>query len=165
MKEIKICHIALLFTLLLNISCSTATTGRIGVDSSILPYVERFEAYLGHTIDDLHIELVRLNKTNRGHIAGVCNISKYDTNKYFIEIDEDYWYFYGDTKREMLIFHELGHCELNKQHNDVILSNGCPKSLMSPNKFDIWCYRDNKQRYLAELFNGDGKLRESYNKE
>lgn len=53
---------------------------------------------------------------------------------------------------QQLIFHELGHCVLNLDHNDDIMNNNCPKSIMHSRFFgDTECYWNNIEYYLKEL--------------
>lgn len=59
--------------------------------------------------------------------------------------------------REMIIYHELGHCVLNREHDGRhIIRNGqsIPKSIMYPHIFDRGDYILNHSYYLDELFSG-----------
>jgi hypothetical protein len=42
----------------------------------------------------------------------------------------DCWQNEPDQNKEALIFHELGHCLLNRGHKDDVFPSGAPKSLM-----------------------------------
>lgn len=58
-------------------------------------------------------------------------------------------------QKEVLILHELGHCEFQRTHNDLRFNNTCPQSLMSTYIFSRLesklCYNDFKNYYLGEL--------------
>lgn len=66
---------------------------------------------------------------------------------------------------EALVFHEMGHCVLGRQHVYDLLPNGDPKSIMIPNNYDVYapCVYDiggendcdftfKRDYYLDELF-------------
>ena len=62
--------------------------------------------------------------------------------------------------RESLIFHELGHCRLNRKHEETLISADdktnieVKKSMMSHNIITANEYRKYKDGYWAELFTG-----------
>lgn len=66
-----------------------------------------------------------------------------------IHLNESSWNKMDDTEREMLVFHELGHCELRKK-------NTKGRSIMNirplSNKED---YIKNRGKYIKELCNGN----------
>lgn len=69
-----------------------------------------------------------------------------------ITIDKETWDLFGETEREMIIFHEMGHCVLNRIH-EFDLMGDCPKSLMIPfNDMPKKCYVEMEPYYLTELF-------------
>ncbi len=68
-----------------------------------------------------------------------------------ISIDPTSWQAIGDSGRQMLIYHELGHCFLGRAHLPDV-RNGRPVSIMisgMPNtdQFVTW-----KAEYIQELF-------------
>ncbi len=68
-----------------------------------------------------------------------------------IVIDRSYWKTASNTGKEILIFHELGHCALDRDHN-VKRVKDKPISLMYPILTDEDSYTQNKTDYLRELF-------------
>lgn len=73
-----------------------------------------------------------------------------------VEIDEESWPNLTENEKEQLIFHELGHCILNREHiedrGDVGFCDNAPISIMYPNIFGrSACYGDNKDYYFDEL--------------
>lgn len=75
-------------------------------------------------------------------LVPVIYVNSYRWNKYKKESD-----------RELIMFHELGHCWLNKAHNNAEI-NGTPQSIMHSIHFEgdlYWAHRD---FYLEELFRG-----------
>ncbi len=61
------------------------------------------------------------------------------------------WRKASPIEREMIIFHELGHCFLLKGHNDH-LHNQVPTTLMTTNIFNQNLYYQNREKYLDTLF-------------
>jgi hypothetical protein len=70
-----------------------------------------------------------------------------------ITIDKDLWNSISELSRERLIFHELGHCVLNRVHSNIT-EDGRPISLMYPYLMSISDreYRTNWIQYTDELF-------------
>lgn len=120
-----------------------------GINSEMLPYVQYFESLLGRGIGDIPIQFVRL----QGSAVGEC--VSWSSEYKEIRIDPDYWITLENSTRESLIFHELGHCVLNRDHDTEMMdyhSLLVPDSYMYPYMF----YSDDlsalHNHYLAELF-------------
>ena len=90
--------------------------------------------------------------------AGLC-IKHNNMGKRYAEIwlNLDEWEYYNDLQREWLVLHELGHCVLNKDHNDRKLSDGCPESIMRSYLINYWesqdCYQNKYEHYINEFIN------------
>lgn len=97
--------------------------------------------------------------------TGVCYMRQ---NR--IEINEANWGNLTELTRQYLIFHEMGHCILDRLHDNEVLPNGECKSLMKGDEenecrfnidnFNIW-----RTYYLDELFNSDTALPNWYTSE
>jgi hypothetical protein len=70
----------------------------------------------------------------------------------------------NDAQLETMIFHELGHCILGRQHDNSLMPNGDPRSIMYPASINLYspcvypigtpCDMSYKRGYyLDELFN------------
>lgn len=141
--------IVLIVIVKFTVKCSTANTTEEGYRSpGLMPYVLRFEKLYGQKVaTGLTIKFVK--KFDDGSLAtGRCLIG-YSKS---IEIPYLRWIYLKEIEREQLMFHELGHCELGRPHNNTVLDNGCPMSLMKSHGFHTDCYRRNKSYYLNELF-------------
>jgi hypothetical protein len=80
--------------------------------------------------------------------AGVCrSIGSYQE----IILDISSWVVYSYLRRELVIFHELGHCTLGLGHNDKLLSDNCPSSLMNTELVPSNCYERHREYYIEEL--------------
>lgn len=91
--------------------------------------------------------------------AGVCSeLGNGNSGSHHIEILKSYWEQLTDIQKERLIFHELGHCELNRPHDNSVFSNGDWKSIMRgsplpPDKTPIVNYTGTRRvYYIDELF-------------
>lgn len=81
--------------------------------------------------------------------AGICRVS---TKEMTIYIDRNFWNLKKEY-REQLVAHELGHCLLNKKHNNSITNEYIPKSIMYTYVIDNQIYQFYKKYYFDELFN------------
>jgi hypothetical protein len=133
------------------------------VDSSFVEYLQRFEnegAARGHTFDPeangLIIEFGNLANNDAG-------LTHYET-PIRIQIDKTYWNAISksagaDLMKEDLIFHELGHGLLNRDHLNTTLENGDWKSMMcggdkvNNRSWNINYHGMRRKYYVDELFN------------
>jgi len=106
-------------------------------DSYVKTYLEHKSKYAGESeMNNISIVFASLE----GNVVGTCYYPG------LIEIDATYWFNTSEAKREILIHHELGHCDLN------IIWHRDPKSIMQPHIIGSNEYVDNKDFYLNELF-------------
>lgn len=98
-------------------------------------------------------------------VAGKCKWWISDlTNKVTykqITIDINSWERFDESSREWLIFHELGHCELGRNHKNEVFENGYPKSIMkSQIPYDLKTYYlDYKHYWVRELCGKDFRVK------
>lgn len=130
---------------------------------------EEFEAYVQNFTDLAKSNNRRINNKNliirfndslmKDNILGVCI---YGGRTPIIEIDESEWYDMSPMRREQLLFHELGHCLLGRDHNIKTMLGidniDIPVSIMYPYLFNTWHYENNYQHYISELFNWNNIL-------
>lgn len=126
------------------------------VDESLWVYFERFEAEgrrRGVTVD-LRLARVsgQLQEIDKDRVLGQCNYQRNNHNR--VTVDESFWNSIGDRGREFVVFHELGHCFLLREHLETVSLNGACTSIM---RSGTGRCRDNYNRltretYLAELF-------------
>ena len=71
-----------------------------------------------------------------------------------LRIDESYWQEANEDKKEFLIFHELGHCFLKRNHLDDKTNGGLCFSMMTSGTgtCNILYNQDTREKYLDELF-------------
>lgn len=85
-------------------------------------------------------------------VAGQCQTFEGGLNA--VIISPSYWETINSTQREFLIYHELGHCALDREHLDESSSNGACKSIMTSgsNVCRLNYNSRTKEDYLEELF-------------
>lgn len=94
-----------------------------------------------------YVEDIEVNGT-----IGQC-ISYSDGSKEVV-IDERNWNRLGDLEKEYVVFHELGHCILERSHSNAVDENGICESIMQSgeglcqNHYSL----SNRSDLLEELF-------------
>lgn len=114
------------------------------IDSEFKQYVDHFESVSG-----IGINYNILFNTLESNILGRC--LRYSDGNRQIEINIVTWKMLDKEEREELLMHELGHCSLDKRHNEEKLENKCPKSIMYPYGFGYPCYTLSNVYYENEL--------------
>jgi len=153
--------------LLILVFTSCKDSHEYSVDSAFTAYLQRFEdeaATRGRTFDPKSSGLIIEFGDLSGDVAGLTHYEK----PVRIQIDKTYWDAISnnagaDLMKEDLLFHELGHGLLGRQHLNTTLENGDWKSIMcGGNKVNdrAWNinYRGERRKYyLDELFNESTK--------
>lgn len=128
----------------------TALAGCVGYRATIpvhpdfIPYIEQFEAACDRPVHDVAVVYGLLD----GASLGLC---RKQGPRRSIFIDPYKWGDLGDLEREWIIFHELGHCALDKPHDEGY-SASCPTSMMYPLSFGASpCYQANREYYIDNL--------------
>ncbi len=130
------------------------------VDPALWPYFERFEAeglQRGLLIDLNDAQIIGLiENIHESDVVGQCSYGYSDPGT--ITIDQNFWSSAGTLEREMIVFHELGHCYLDRIHLDDAFPSGYCVSIMSSGTgYCRMAYTmANRDYYLDELFLEDG---------
>ncbi len=132
-----------------------------GIDDRLKPYVKRFEDWGkwarkndSYKVPKLNIAIGPINDFNLGLISpGAIGVCYYLAKPRAILINESFWNNASDIEKEMVIFHELGHCALSRMHTTSIGPWRNRMSLMYPIIFSSNVYRRNRAYYMDELFN------------
>ncbi len=141
--------------IILSISC-TKENGGSKIDEGLRPYYDSFlfEAESRNiTLPDsvLNINLI-FTDINNSNVLGQCNHNPDSPD--VVQIDRFYWRTFDEPTREFVVFHELGHCILDRGHKDSVDSNGNCISLMHSSvgicKFEFT--GENRKKYIDELF-------------
>ncbi|MCP4123887.1 MAG: hypothetical protein GY751_19230 [Bacteroidetes bacterium] len=129
------------------------------VPDRIQPYIDLFIAEAAIRGVDLEIEdLVVLFEEDLEvddvQAAGLCTRSRKDPPTIKLDTTTVNWSS-NLSSREQLVFHELGHCVLNRSHLDAKMANGNYRSSMRPSGEQIYgpvLSQFKRDHYLGELF-------------
>lgn len=129
-----------------------------GVDAELWMYFQRFEmaaAERGVEIDLIARGITgSIEDIDMDNVVGICNHNPNSPNH--VTIDETFWMRSSSLRKEMIIFHELGHCYMNLGHRDEANSNGVCKSIMRSGMggcMDMYT-QNSRGGYHDELFEG-----------
>lgn len=130
-------------------------------DTTFTAYVKKFEDHakiktgnMNYQVNDIPINF---GDTEDEQFVGVC--FTYSDGKREIIIKADWWNRSSLSSRESLIFHELGHCALDRDHNDETIINEKGQtlraSIMHPSIVSSANYTEYYDGYVHELFTLD----------
>ena len=126
------------------------------VPKTIWIYFQRFEEAAekqGIAIDlnaqNISAEIMEITEDG---VAGTCSYGSHQPEH--IVIDKTFWKETSDLFKEMIVFHELGHCSLFLGHREEVNADGTCASIMRSGLGDC---RDNyrvstRESYWEELF-------------
>ena len=161
MKQVYVIAILWIF---MTLACSTENASF--VDPEFEEYVDQFfEEAQKRNLDISRDDYTFSVNFGEEVALGVCFL-----NSDRIEINRFYWGTLSDLTRQYLIFHELGHCILERLHDDAALPNGECKSIMRGGE-GLRCRKNIENSnvwrayYLDELFNTDTPLPSWYTTE
>lgn len=129
------------------------------IDSAFLTFTSSFEDMYGGPITGIDIVFA----TQEYPTIGMCKVWDYTTyTKKVIEIDPEYWYSERTSNyaRTGLIYHELGHCLLDRRHTEdkfYYTPEGksytvtVASSIMYPTNFFSALYAPLQSYYFTEL--------------
>jgi len=116
-------------------------------DPIFTPFIQSFEAEFNR-----RVKVPIVLKTIKQGYAGVCLV--YSNGYREIRINKDSWDYYNHEQKEQLVYHELGHCVFNKDHDNTLREN-CPNSIMRSFMFNEHeineCYLPNYTHYMHNL--------------
>lgn len=145
---------SLLVLLFLFSACEKEET--IHLDGDLEQYFDRFaiEASLHNITFDYQADRVEgyLSELEESGISGKCVRNSVYPNRVYIDLD--FWRQASDLEKEFVVFHELGHCFLDRGHLDDANTIGVCVSMMHSGEGDCrnMYSRTTRAAYLAELF-------------
>ena len=131
-------------------------TDNTTTDSELAVYFDRFieegRSRGWDVPDDLNGITGSISDIGERDVIGLCYYNSATPNS--IVIDREYWNSANDYGKEMVVFHELGHCFLDRDHYEGENSNGVCLSLMNSGTSGCYTQYNNNNRnwYLDELF-------------
>jgi len=134
------------------------TTPQLGkIDEELLPYIKEFQREYPFSLSRIRAEIQDLPD----NYAGFCNnflVGENQLSKGLIRIDKEYFeennerYGIPNLPNKALIYHELGHCILDLDHDESEIHPGVPASLMNPSTIRESILREWEDHYFKELF-------------
>ncbi len=93
-----------------------------------------------------------IEEIHQENVAGICHYNSNLPNR--ITIDKSFWKNSSKMLKEMVVFHELGHCVLARGHREAENQNGhCLSIMRSGTGTCTTLYNaNNRKYYLDELF-------------
>ncbi|MEM7371480.1 MAG: hypothetical protein AAF587_22900 [Bacteroidota bacterium] len=136
------------------------------IPSNIQPYIDLFEAEAAKRGQDIQIDnlIVEFESDLVGpqgeEAAGLCTFESDNNPTPHIRLDTNSFnWTNNEYHREILVFHELGHCILNRfEHTNTALPNGNRSSIMRGTGEQLYGGDLNlfkREYYLDELFNSN----------
>lgn len=151
MKDIKNVILSLCFFI---VGCGPGFYPAPYIDPEFIPYVEEYKQdksrYLSTQMKSVSIQFGLSDDS----LDGQCEISAIRnriTDKTIfririIRINKEHWQYFNPITRKILIYHELGHCDLNLDHSDTT-------SIMNPYALSDYLFNLDQEYYLDLLFN------------
>lgn len=129
-------------------SCGPAIMKHEGpqIDEVLQPYVNEYKADKKRFLGTSSIRRIDISFfTLTSPIIGQC--TRYNSGYREIKVDPIYWFFNAsDAEKQILMYHELGHCDLNKEHDDS------KAAIMNSNIMDGYQFIMNTDYYIEQLF-------------
>ena len=129
-------------------------------NSVFSPYVDSFtknaRTYLSRPSFVVGDIPVNFGDTTKDEFDGVCN--SYSDGTKEVLIKKSWWDRASVHQREVMIYHELGHCSLNRDHDTELITKDSYQvkaSIMNPTIPGSSHYLQYKTSYLTELFTYD----------
>ncbi len=134
----------------------TTTKSYPGVDEELWIYFERFENAGNNR--EMGVDLIEKGVTAElgevdNNSSGSCSYNSSHTFHHIV-IDRGFWKDANVNMKEIILFHELGHCYLQRDHNEGSFNDGSCKSIMRSGHGMCWDnYHDGTlDYYMDELF-------------
>jgi len=135
------------------------------VDDRIVPFFERFAtegAIRGVAFDNeeeqIEAYVQNISALIGSDVLGYCSPTSVRNPIRTVYFHEDYWNTATDLQREYLVFHELGHCFLDREHPDPAPADSLGNCLSMMSAGTAFCNgidaysADNREALLDELF-------------
>lgn len=127
-------------------------------DNDFFTFIDSFKYEASvYNIDTNNIENINITyrEYENTNYIGMCTKTSSEVS---IQISHNFWSKANYYEKEQLIFHELGHCLLNREHNNdtgYYNNNFVKKSIMSEYLLDYTLYKYYRFYYIEELFAGN----------
>ncbi len=128
-------------------------------DTTFTSYISRFENEASQKLNQPNFKVgdipINFGDTENPEYVGIC--LEYTNGQREIIIKQSWWQSATEEARIALIFHELGHCRLDRGHDDETFNNGTREirlSIMHSRMVYLNDYRQYQDQYHKELYTG-----------
>lgn len=141
-------------TLMLSLLVLLAACGKNSIDPQLQPYLDSF-VVAGNITGNLTPNGLTMRFGSIAAATDADGDCQWALGGNTITIDPTYFADYTEIQRTLLVWHELGHCALGRQHNNSINPvTGYPVSIMYyESTASAIPYAQNPLPYDTELFN------------
>lgn len=147
-------HKLIILSLLLLTAFSCTKDETVSVDAALQPLFDDFAGEAQNRGMNLDLSpysgiFMELEENN---VAAKCQTLSNGSKR--VVVDQSFWNSASTLQREMVVFHELGHCVLNRPHLDDARTDGSCVSMMQSGLSLCKMSYTNQTRsaYLDELF-------------
>lgn len=123
----------------------------ISIDPTFQTYVNDFVTEAKNQNYPLSIDDISIHFDSSLDVTTLGECRRYSQGTPLILINQQDWPNENDVIHRVLLFHELGHCILNREHLNT-LTNGIVTSIMYLYMQNSSMYSDNWAYYMHELF-------------
>lgn len=147
------------------LSLFTSSLDEIPMPSEVRPHVMNFgNLARSHNVFIDPAELTQISFATEDKFPGrkvaYCNLMMLGLGKFTVEwpfhkeivISKQWWIDTSEVQHEQLVFHELAHCFLSRDHTCL------PNSIMGPRMYPEWIYAPQRDMFVKELFHPDRDL-------
>lgn len=137
----------ILFCLLLFASCSSKPSSVVEMDSyKSDDVIKKF--LIKNNIQSKSPIVIR--NVHKKYIA-ICK--QYDDRILnTVHINNKYWDKLSDAQKKLTLIHEIGHCDKLLDHNDELMKDKCPASIMHHKIFSSECFNKHEKMYRQQVF-------------
>lgn len=125
----------------------------LSIENQYQPYVTGFERESVRQNHPVHIVNLIIKTENYigENIIAQCRQNHVSTPE--IAVSRQEWVKADEYEREMILFHEMGHCVLHRYHTAKKDVDGIATSIMGPYILPSTLYKNRRELYMKELFN------------
>lgn len=114
--------------------------------SQVKQFRNDFETLFHRDTSQFAIRFVNRNPANLPNVMGYCFHAEQ-----VIEIYKPYWDHISPLERQMMLFHEFGHCVAHKDHFGDEFKDGCHASIMNAHLDHELCYLKHYNELLEQF--------------
>lgn len=122
-------------------------------DTQLWPFFENFEAAAKQRGININLTTQQIKATIEAIPAPNVGLCSRTNNDRVIIIDQKFWTSRSLLSRELIVFHELGHCSLQLEHRNKQVGGICKSIMRSGHEGCLDNYTTaSRSTYLDELF-------------